>query len=98
MTNANSPASWRTVLPMIKKGDFLIMQFGHNDAGTPKTNSDDLTNHTAYIQSWLQALENDPKFIFRASASASKAADFILSFSRPKEDVGAEEQTETAAA
>lgn len=61
-------------------------------------NSDDLTNHTAYIQSWLQALENDPKFIFRASAAASKAADFILSFSRPKEEVGAEEQTETAAA
>ena len=48
-------------------------------------NSDDLTNHTAYIQNWLQALENDPKFIFRASAAASKAADFILNFSRPKE-------------
>ena len=47
-------------------------------------NSDDLANHTAYIQSWLQALENDPKFIFRASAAASKAADFILAFSRPK--------------
>lgn len=47
-------------------------------------NSDDLTNHAAYIQNWLQALENDPKFIFRTSASASKAADFILNFSRPK--------------
>ena len=48
-------------------------------------NSDDLTNHAAYIQNWLQALENDPKFIFRASAAAAKAADFILAFSRPKE-------------
>ena len=61
-------------------------------------NSDDLANHTAYIQSWLQALENDPKFIFRASAAASKATDFILGFSRLKEEVGAEEQIETAAA
>jgi len=47
-------------------------------------NSDDLSNHTSYLQSWLRALENDPKFIFRASAAASKAADFILNFSRSK--------------
>jgi len=52
-------------------------------------NSDDLSNHQSYIASWLQALENDPKFIFRASAAASKAADYILAFSRPK-DVEAE--------
>ena len=53
-------------------------------------NSNDLTNHAAYVQNWLQSLENDPKFIFRASAAASKAADFILNFSRPKvvEEVG----------
>lgn len=60
-------------------------------------NSNDLSNHTAYIQSWLTALENDPKFIFRAAAAASKAADFILSFARPaaaEEAVG--ELAETA--
>jgi antirestriction protein ArdC len=61
-------------------------------------NSDDRTNHIAYIQNWLQALENDPKFIFRASAAASKAADFILNFSRPKTEEEADELTETAAA
>jgi antirestriction protein ArdC len=44
--------------------------------------SDDLTNHVAYLQSWLEALQNDPKFLFRAAAAASKSADFILSFSR----------------
>jgi antirestriction protein ArdC len=43
-------------------------------------------NHAAYIGSWLQALENDPKYIFRASAAASKAADFLLNFSRPQEE------------
>lgn len=46
---------------------------------------EDLSNHTAYLQSWLKALENDPKFIFSAAAAASKAADYILSFSQPKE-------------
>ncbi len=35
--------------------------------------SGDLTNHASYLASWLQALENDPKFIFRASSAASKA-------------------------
>jgi antirestriction protein ArdC len=48
-------------------------------------NSGDLTNHAAYIQSWIQALENDPKHIFKASSAASKAADYLLSFIRPKE-------------
>ena len=46
--------------------------------------SQNLSNHTAYIGSWLQALENDPKAIFRASAAASKAADYILKFSQPQ--------------
>jgi antirestriction protein ArdC len=59
-------------------------------------NSDDHSNHTAYVQSWLQALENDPKFIFRASAAASKAADFILNFSRPKVEEEAGELVEAA--
>ncbi len=51
--------------------------------GIPESN--DLTNHVAYLQSWFEALENDPKFLFRAAAAASKSADFILSFSRPVE-------------
>ena len=44
--------------------------------------SGDLTNHVAYIQSWLKALKNDPGFIVRAASAASKAADFVLSHSR----------------
>lgn len=54
----------------------------------------DLTNHAAYVQSWLQALENDPKHIFKASTAASKAADYLLGFVRPKE--GAAEAKEDA--
>jgi antirestriction protein ArdC len=47
--------------------------------------SGDLTNHIAYVKSWLQAMKNDSRFIFVASGLASKSADFILSFSRKPE-------------
>jgi antirestriction protein ArdC len=59
---------------------------------------DDLTNVKGYIQSWLQALENDPKYIFKAAAAASKAADFILSFSRLKSEDEADDATAAAVA
>jgi antirestriction protein ArdC len=44
--------------------------------------SHDLSNHKAYVANWLQALHDDPRFIFRASTAASKAVDYLLSFSR----------------
>jgi len=48
--------------------------------------SSDLTaNHQAYVKSWLKALRNDNKYIFKASTAASKAADFILAFSKQPE-------------
>jgi len=28
-------STWRRVLDMMKPGDFVIMQFGHNDGGAP---------------------------------------------------------------
>lgn len=59
-------------------------------------NSGDLTNHAAYVQSWLQALENDPRHIFKASAAASKATDFLLAFIRPTESAVEEEEAAVA--
>lgn len=56
--------------------------------------SDDLTNHLAYVQSWIQALENDPKFILRASAAAARGVDFVLGFSRPQQKAGDEQDSE----
>ena len=47
--------------------------------------SDDLANHTAYLAVWLKELEDDPKVILKAASQASKATDFILSFSRNNE-------------
>lgn len=60
------------------------------ELGVPQ--SDDLTNHHAYLQTWLKALKNDPKFIFTCATAATKAADFVLSFSRtPAESPAGEE-------
>ncbi len=36
--------------------------------------------HAHYIKSWLQALKNDKKFVFRASAQASKAVEYLNGF------------------
>lgn len=43
--------------------------------------SDNLQNHAAYLKNWLSAMRNDSSFIFKAAAQASRACDFILSFS-----------------
>ena len=51
-----------------------------NELGLPT--AENLTNHASYLQSWLQQMQNDSSFVFRAAAQASKAADFVLSFSR----------------
>ena len=44
-----------------------------------------LPNAISYVESWLQAMADDTKFIFAASAQASKAVDYIMSFSRQPE-------------
>jgi antirestriction protein ArdC len=57
--------------------------------------SEDLTNHQAYLATWLKAMDNDPKWIFQAAAAASKSADYLLGFSQRVE---AEPQVDTAEA
>lgn len=47
--------------------------------------SDDLSNHTSYLASWLKALESEPKAILKAASQASKAVEFISGFSRSAE-------------
>ena len=37
-----------------------------------------IRNSAAYLQNWLEALQNDNKLIVQAAAQAQKAADFIL--------------------
>ena len=52
--------------------------------------SSDISNHAAYLQGWLKELANDPKAILKAASQASKATEFVLSFSRQPEAEGAE--------
>lgn len=40
-------------------------------------------NHAAYLKSWVSALRNDNRFIFQASALASRTTDYVLSCSQP---------------
>lgn len=39
-------------------------------------------NHHAYLNGWLQRMKQDSSFIFKASSQASRAADYIMSFSK----------------
>lgn len=53
---------------------------------------DRMDSHVAYLANWLQAMRNDTSFIFTAAAQASKASDYILSYSRietPQEEPAA---------
>ncbi len=47
--------------------------------------TDSMENHSTYIKGWLKEMNNDPKFIFKASSQATKAVDYILSFSKAME-------------
>lgn len=54
---------------------FLMTEIGLPTGAT-------LPNSAAYLQGWLQRMADDHRFIFSASAAASRCADYILSFSR----------------
>jgi antirestriction protein ArdC len=68
----------------------LIAELGacylSRELGIPAA-EDRMDSHIAYLSNWLKAMKNDTSFIFTAAAQGSKAADFILSFSRTEEAV-----------
>ena len=45
----------------------------------------DAGRHASYVESWIQALKNDPNEIFRASRDAEKMVDFIVALDRERE-------------
>lgn len=59
--------------------------------GIVQTPRDD---HALYIKSWLQALQNDKKHIFKASAQAAKACDYLsgLQSQTSAQDIATQEQ------
>ena len=50
------------------------IMFHSRRCGVPQT--EDWNNHKAYVAHWLEALNKDSRFIFRAASAASKAADY----------------------
>lgn len=52
----------------------MFSMFMAAESGIPH----DPQRHTAYIQSWAEALKKDKNEIFRAAAEASKAVDYVL--------------------
>ena len=42
--------------------------------------------HADYIGSWLEVLNNDNRFVFKAASLASKAADYLLAFAESEEE------------
>ncbi len=49
---------------------------------------EELENHAAYVQSWLDQMRGDPSYIFRASRMASATCDYLLSFVQEPVAVG----------
>lgn len=57
---------------------------------------ENLTNHAAYLRHWLDGMKKDARFLFTAAAQASRAVDYLLSFSRPAETVPEPEEAVAA--
>ena len=49
--------------------------------------AENMDNHIAYINGWLKGMKEDSKFIFKATAQATKAVDHILSFWKQTEAI-----------
>lgn len=45
----------------------------------------DGSQHAAYVKSWVKVLQDDPREIFRAAASAEKIQEFLLAFEQKQE-------------
>lgn len=57
--------------------------FSATDLGLPHG---DRLNSTSYLAHWLGEMKADPRFIFRVTADASRAANYLLGFSCQQQD------------
>lgn len=77
---AESRLNWRGEYPL---GE-LIAEIGSaficSEWGIEPT--ENLENHAAYLQYWLEAMAQDSRYIFQAASMAARAADYVLSFGR----------------
>jgi len=66
----------------------LIAELGSAYLCTELNVVSSIQNHASYLQSWLKALDNDEKFIFKAAAAAQKAVSHITQYSLTVESTG----------
>lgn len=52
--------------------------------------------HAAYVGSWIKALKEDPREIFRAAADAEKIASFVMGFEQQQTQTQAERDFESS--
>lgn len=60
----------------------ITSAFALSELGVPQ--SDDLSQCQSYVASWVRAMREDPRFIFKVSSEASRACDYLLDFSRER--------------
>lgn len=58
--------------------------------------SDDMKNHAAYVAEWIKELQNDERAVLKAASQATKAVNYILSFSRTPSPEPAPDEAATA--
>lgn len=62
----------------------LVAEIGAAQTLAKLGRAPDLDQSAAYVESWLKALRNDKKFIFRAASDAQKASDFLIERGAPE--------------
>jgi antirestriction protein ArdC len=68
----------------------LIAEIGSAFLGTVLDITPELRDdHVQYLRSWLSALKNDHKLLFKAASASQKAVDFLSAFSDEKVEVNA---------
>jgi len=56
----------------------LIAELGAYYASERLGCPNEAENHASYLQSWLKALENDPKYLWQAASAAERAANYLI--------------------
>ncbi len=65
----------------------LAHSTGHELCAVCGIEQQTVTNSAAYLQQWLEALQNDKRLILKAASQAQAAADYILNLSYSKEEI-----------
>jgi antirestriction protein ArdC len=68
----------------------LIAEIGaaHLESLMEIPHCDDKTNHEKYLSTWLECINNDPKYVFEAAEQAGKSVEYILGLENKNDQMG----------